>query len=66
MIKLAIGKNVLSKKEFAKRMKEIEDQYAFDPEVFHIEADLLMEQLLFALGYKEGVTIFDMNKKWYA
>ena len=56
----------MSKKEFAKRMDEIDEKYGDDPEMAHGEADKLMCECLNSLGYDAGVYAFKCIKKWYS
>lgn len=54
----------LTPEEFKARMQEIAK--GGDTEGAHQEADALMCELLSALGYAEGVGIFENMDKWYA
>ena len=56
-------KRVMTPEDFAERMR---DERNSDPESGHIHADKLMCNLLSALGYGEGVEVFDSLDKWYA
>lgn len=62
------GKNKNSEKitpgEFERRMKEYKKRLG--PEIGHVKADNLMEQVLRQHGYEEGVDIFHEMGKWYA
>lgn len=56
--------------DFRDRMKVLEEKYGdhgteADEGIFHMEADKLICDTLFMLGYVEGVNIFNRNKKWY-
>lgn len=60
---------MITPEEFAEQMKTIAkkcDRGLFDEEVAHGRADWLMEETLTALGYGEGVKIFEDMPKWYA
>lgn len=63
---------MITPKEFEERMLAIEKEFGTYPnkygleEDFHVEADALMKKALIELGYKNGVDIFDRNKKWYS
>lgn len=55
--------------EFAERMKRIaenENNIFIDQEDSHRAADDLMCELLYDLGYKKGIEIFEDMPKWYA
>ena len=52
--------------EFEKQMKELQERYKYDFEVFHVEADQLMCYVLDKLGYGKGVEIFEGQGKYYA
>ena len=60
--------------EFRLQMKEIRDNAELSPyeggyinvEKSHMQADALMSDMLTALGYGQGVTIFEKMGKWYA
>lgn len=56
---------VMTPKEFAKEMRKCKRE-AYDEEVWHIYADVLMCELLTALGYEEGVKVFEEMPKWYS
>lgn len=56
----------LTPEEFAERMKEIVDKYAGNQEAVHEQMDQLMGETLIALGYHEGIKIFNSTPKWYA
>ena len=55
----------MTPKEFAYQMHIIATT-VHDEEVAHATADDLMENLLTALGYGEGVQEFEAMPKWYA
>lgn len=57
---------IMNRKEFAREMKELEAKYGGDKEVLHGAGDDLMCEMLKALGYGEGVEIFEKWDKWYA
>lgn len=55
--------------EFANKMRAIEASLGsryVDEEVTHFEADKLMCDLLRALGYAEGVAVFQNMTRWYS
>jgi hypothetical protein len=52
--------------EFAMRMRECADICKADPEAGHSDADQLMCETLRALGYGEGVAIFETMETWCA
>jgi hypothetical protein len=52
--------------EFAKQMQQIYDDIGDDSEAAHREMDELMCRVLIRVGYREGVAIFDKQKKYYA
>lgn len=64
----------MSPKEFAKKMTDISDKLRhppendpyYDEERCHAEMDDLMSDLLVALGYAEGIEIFNNTDKWYS
>lgn len=59
----------MTPEEFRVRMAEIaaRDRVNDDPEVPHGEADALLCETLRALGYGEGVALFETSiAKWYA
>ncbi len=57
-------KNVMTPDEFKEQMEYISRKG--DTEWRHMDADDLMGEMLTALGYGEGVKIFDDMYKWYA
>lgn len=63
----------MTKEEFYSAMQQFYNKHfseghrdVMDVELFHIEADDLMCQLLIELGYDKGVEIFLDAPKWYA
>ena len=56
----------LSPSEFAIAMRRVAKLARGDPEIAHDEADRLLCRQLVALGFREGVAIFDDMAKWYA
>lgn len=60
-----MAKEIMTPKEFAYQMHVIATT-VHDEEVAHATADDLMENLLTALGYGEGVQEFEAMPKWYA
>ena len=60
-------KKPMTPDEFAARMRAIYPaDGVYDNEVAHDNADNLMCELLTALGYGDGVAIFEAADKWYA
>ena len=55
---------VMTPQEFKTFMEQLKNRD--DPEMAHFEADILMCELLSALGYSEGVQVFEKMTKWYA
>ena len=58
------SKDILSPKEFAARMEKL--AMNTDLEGMHSDMDDLMCETLKALGYEEGIEIFENTDKWYA
>ena len=56
----------MTPEEFADRMRQIAEDTWNDAEGRHAMADELMCELLEALGYEEGIEIFDDMEKWYS
>ena len=56
----------MTPEEFADAMRELVKKYGDDEEMLHREADYLISALLIALGYEEGIEIFDDQPKWYS
>ncbi len=56
---------MISPKEFAEKMRQIAEK-GNDEEVCHIEMDDYICEVLRALGYEEGVAIFENTPKWYS
>ncbi len=52
--------------EYAKKMKEINNNHRVDFELVHIEADELLCELLTELGYEDVVNEYKKIGKWYA
>lgn len=61
-------KKAMTPEEFASRMQEIADKDTpyRDVEDVHSEMDVLMCNMLYSLGYSEGVIIFWDTPKSYA
>lgn len=59
------GAKMISPKEFAEKMKQIAEKRD-DEEVCHVEMDDYICEVLKALGYEEGVEIFEDTPKWYS
>ena len=55
---------LLTPEAFAAAMRRLDT--STDREGAHSDADALMGQVLTALGYGEGVTVFEAMVKWYA
>lgn len=52
-------------KEFAERMRQIEQEFKFDPEAKASKAEEVICALLTAWGYGEGVRIYEAAmEKW--
>lgn len=56
----------LAVSEFAEAMQYIADTVGYDYEAAHSLMDTLMAAQLEALGFKDAVTIFDDQPRWYA
>lgn len=56
----------VSPAEFAVRMRAIVDDDSADAEDDHMNADRLLAETLRALGYGEGITVYDSMHKWYS
>ena len=56
---------MISPKEFAEKMRQIAEKRD-DEEVCHVEMDDYICEILKALGYEEGVEIFEDTPKWYS
>ena len=56
----------MTPEEFADRMRQIAEDLWNDTEGRHAMADELMCELLEAMGYEEGIEIFDDMEKWYS
>lgn len=59
-------KKVPTPEEFKNEMKKILERYEDDEESFHIAADNYICSVMEALGFEEGIEIFDNADKWYA
>lgn len=66
---------MITRKEFRDKMLEFSsikmwpndpNSKLIDCEVAHHEADKLIIELLFQLGYGEGAIIFEQMEKWYS
>lgn len=60
---------VMEPEEFADKMKNLDHLYEVeksDPEAFHCEADRFICELLRALGYSDGVDVFENAETWCA
>lgn len=59
--------SVMTPEKFAEEMRELSVECSHgDTELAHVRMDELMCKVLKALGYGEGVDIFDDAHKWYA
>lgn len=56
----------MTPEEFAAAMRKIKDDCRGDPELTHSKADDLLLDVLEALGYGEGVKVFNDLDIWYA
>ncbi len=52
--------------EFKNEMKKILEQYYDDEELFHVVADEYICDVMKALGFEEGIQIFENAHKWYS
>lgn len=57
-------KPCMTPEDFTAKMEEISNN--MDKEERHIDADILMCDILRSLGYEKGVEIFRSMDKWYA
>ncbi len=57
--------DVPSPKAFADRMRAIPGVGVVDVEQEHKDADFLLCTMLTALGYGEGVKVYDEMQKWH-
>lgn len=59
---------MMTPEEFCERMRAIFGGDGWDEESAHVEADVLMCKLLQAMGYGDGVAVFEAaaNRIWYA
>lgn len=55
--------SVMEIEQLREKLKEVEKEFAGDPEVVHAEHDKL---LLEYIDDKEVTAIFEMSEKWYA
>lgn len=56
----------LTPNEFAAAMAKLKVDLASDKEAMHFEMDRLMCGQLRALGYSDGIEIFEVTDRWYA
>ena len=56
----------MTPQEFKEKMVLILPPNIYDKEAAHLEADRLMCEILSALGYGDGVAIFETADLWYA
>ena len=56
---------MINPKEFAEKMGQIAEERD-DTEVCHKKMDVYICEVLRALGYEEGVEIFENTPKWYS
>ena len=52
--------------EFKNEMKKILEQHHNDKETFHVAADEYICDVMKALGFEEGIQIFENADKWYS
>jgi hypothetical protein len=60
------NQKILTPEEFAQKVKFLIKEGRGDNEVLHGDTDDLMEDLLIALGYEEGIEIIRNTERWYA
>jgi hypothetical protein len=60
------NQKILTPEEFAQKVKFLIKEGGGDNEVLHSDTDDLMEDLLIALGYEEGIELIRNTKRWYA
>lgn len=58
--------DVMSPDQFVEQMSSISKDLGGDPEMCHIYMDKCICGVLKALGYGDGVEVFEKAKKWYA
>ena len=63
---MTTNKFIISPDDFARLMTELVENYQDDEEALHMEMDELMMLTLEALGYEEGVKIFNNTDKLYS
>jgi hypothetical protein len=61
-----MSENQKSPEEFTAKVKDAVERFGGDPEAVHGETDTLMEDMLSALGYGEGVDLIRATTRWYA
>jgi hypothetical protein len=66
VIFVKISSAPMMRSEFKDAMETIQTNYGADPEMAHSHMDALMGDLLFSLGYGDGVEIFRAQRKWYS
>lgn len=54
------------KNKYKRKMEIINEQHSDDPEVAHLDADILICELLVELGYKDVVDEYDKTPKYYS
>ena len=59
------GPTIPTPEEFATAMQDAFGDSS-DPEQGHINADVYVCEVLTALGYGEGIAIFEAARRWYA
>lgn len=57
---------MMTPEEFAAAMREIARTTRGDIEIAHALADKLLCDLLRALGYEQGIEVYEELPKWYA
>lgn len=56
----------MSPAKFLTRLKAMYERPDYDKEATHSQSNALMEDLLTALGYKEGIEYLRSKDRWYA
>lgn len=52
--------------KFLEKAKRIFEEEGRDVEAFHDSTDILMEDLLIDLGYRDGIEFIRSKERWYA
>ena len=56
----------MTPEQFKLKMQTLVTKYGDKLETLHIEMDKLMCDLLFCMGYGDGVEVFERAEKWYS